>query len=286
MIRICKFITKMMVLTVISALFITPVLAVPLMPSSFYGMVKVNDQNVPDGTVIRALIDGEVYAEGYSLTYEGDSVYTLDVPSDDSDTTQVDGGRENDPVQFEIGGVLSDQTGNWESGTNVNLDLTASTDEDLTEPYPTPTPVPTQTPVTVDQSSTVPIGESESASDSMVSQPSLPDPTNTEYPTSTAILFVDPEQETSIVDDSASTQVVSILSSPIPGEENQPTQFSPINEQHSTASDSPVNLAVTKTDYFLWKIALGALAIPLIGVIVWIVARRGYNVRKPNGNQD
>src|SRR5512137_2051784 len=97
--------------SLIFSLFITlPALAVPPIPSSFYGTVKVNGANVPDGTVVQALIDGNVYAEALTQTYQADSVYSLNVLGDDTDTTVKDGGRQGDIVQFTIGGVLASQT--------------------------------------------------------------------------------------------------------------------------------------------------------------------------------
>ncbi len=80
-----------LIVLVVSLFVATPVLAIPPLPSSFYGSVKVNNANVPDGTVIQALIGGQVYAEGYTQTYQGNSVYALDVRGDDSGTTTVDG---------------------------------------------------------------------------------------------------------------------------------------------------------------------------------------------------
>jgi hypothetical protein len=133
-------------LSLLASLFISlPALAVPQLPASFYGKAKVNGSNVPDGTSIQALIDGQVYGETVSQTYEGDSVYALNVSGDDSDTTAKDGGREGDTIQFKIGGVLATQTGTWHSGTNVNLDLAVSSSEPIATPAPTSIPVPTQT---------------------------------------------------------------------------------------------------------------------------------------------
>ncbi len=122
-------------------------LAFPPLPSSFYGTVKVNGQNVPDGTVVRALIDGQAYAESRTQTYQGNSVYSVDVKGDDSDTPARDGGGADSLVAFEVGGVLAEQTGSWRSGTNVEINLTASTSGALAAPPPTLPPVPTQTPI-------------------------------------------------------------------------------------------------------------------------------------------
>jgi cell division septation protein DedD len=126
---------------------IVPVLAIPPLPSSFYGRVQVDADNVPDGTLVRALIDGQVCAREHTQTYQGHSVYSLDVPGDDPDTPTRDGGREGDVIQFEIGGVLADQTGVWHSGTNVERDLSAESAGSLATPQATPSPVSTQTPI-------------------------------------------------------------------------------------------------------------------------------------------
>jgi hypothetical protein len=122
----------------ISLFMARPALAVPPLPSSFYGTVKIDHANVPDGTLVKALINGQVYAQIKTLTYQGDSVYSLDVLGDDTDTTVVDGGVDGDTIVFMIGEEVADQTGIWKSGTNVNLDLTASTQA------PTVAPIPTQ----------------------------------------------------------------------------------------------------------------------------------------------
>jgi hypothetical protein len=110
-------------ISLISLAVVSPALAFPPLPSSFYGKVKVNGVNVPDGTIIHATINGKIYAETKTLTYQGDSVYTLDVLGDDTSTTAIEGGHEGDPVAFTIAGQPAIQTGTWKGGTNVNLDL-------------------------------------------------------------------------------------------------------------------------------------------------------------------
>jgi hypothetical protein len=143
--------------SLIASLFIClPVLAVPQIPSSFYGTVKVNGANVPDGTSVQALIDGTVYADVLTQTYQGDSVYALNVTGDDTDTTVKDGGREGDTVQFKIGGILASQTGVWHSGTNVVINLTASSTSPIATPVATLTPVPTQTAIPTLKPTTIP----------------------------------------------------------------------------------------------------------------------------------
>jgi hypothetical protein len=146
-----------MLIGMLASLFIyLPALAVPQIPSSFYGTVKVNGSNVPDGTSVQALIDGKVYADVLTQTYQGDSVYALNVTGDDTDTTVKDGGREGDTVQFKIGEVLASQTGVWHSGTNVTLNLTASSTSPIATPLATLTPVPTQTAIPTLKPTTIP----------------------------------------------------------------------------------------------------------------------------------
>jgi hypothetical protein len=96
---------------------------------------------------VRALIDGQAYAEARTQTYEGSSVYSVDVKGDDTDTPERDGGVEGSVVSFEVGGVLVEQKGSWRAGTNVELNLIGSTAGAL-EPPSAPRPsVPTQTPI-------------------------------------------------------------------------------------------------------------------------------------------
>ena len=72
--------------------------AVPPLPSSFYGTVKLDGANVPDGTVVSAWIRGVKYTETQTLTYLGDSVYAVRVPGDDLETPEVEGGVEGDTI--------------------------------------------------------------------------------------------------------------------------------------------------------------------------------------------
>jgi hypothetical protein len=105
------------------------VLAVPPLPSSFYGTVKVDEANVPVGTTVSAWINGAKYAEMTVLLYDGNTVYSLDVPGDDPETPSVEGGISGDPVVFYIGDQMADQTASWQSGTSVELDLAHSSGE-------------------------------------------------------------------------------------------------------------------------------------------------------------
>jgi hypothetical protein len=122
-------------------------LAIPSLPSSFYGTVKVNSASVPDGTLVQAIIAGKVVAFCQTQTYQGGSVYSLDIPGDDPGTPAVEGGREGDVIQFKLGGILATQTGTWHSATNINLNLSATSTSTAIPLVPTLTHVPTQTPI-------------------------------------------------------------------------------------------------------------------------------------------
>lgn len=123
----------------------TTVHAVPPLPSSFYGTVKMDGANVPDGTLVTAWIGGVQYGQGATFTYAAESWYNLDVKGDDTDQPGKDGGQEGDIVSFRVGSSDAPQTGVWHSGTSVMLNLTISGG-----PTPTPTATaslaPTETP--------------------------------------------------------------------------------------------------------------------------------------------
>jgi hypothetical protein len=101
--------------------------AVPPLPSSFYGTVKINGANVPPDTVVSAWINGVKYAETTVLLFSGDTVYSLNVPGDDPTTPGViEGGVQGETVSFFIGSGAALQSGTWQSGSNVQLNLSRS----------------------------------------------------------------------------------------------------------------------------------------------------------------
>jgi len=99
--------------------------APPPLPSSYYGAVTLNGENVPVGTQITAWINGVQYSSTGAILYQGSSVYSLDVPGDITGTTEIEGGRPNDVVVFKIGGVVASSAGVWQSGKNLSIDLAA-----------------------------------------------------------------------------------------------------------------------------------------------------------------
>ncbi|MBU0490235.1 MAG: hypothetical protein KKA73_22715 [Chloroflexi bacterium] len=111
---------------------VTPAWAIPPRPSGFWGTAQVSGQNVPDGTVVSAWINGTRYTATATLTWNGDSFYSIDVPGDDPDTPGIEGGHEGDTIIFKIGEQTTNQTGVWHEGSNVELNLTISSEPDIT----------------------------------------------------------------------------------------------------------------------------------------------------------
>ena len=67
------------------------------------------------------------YAQTTVSEYSGDTVYSLNVPGDDASTPGiVEGGVPGDIIVFHVGDLVADQTGTWQSGANVSLNLTAT----------------------------------------------------------------------------------------------------------------------------------------------------------------
>ena len=111
-------------LSVLLLSFISSVEAVPPLPSSFYGRAKINGGNIPEGTILKAVIDGDPYALAIVELIQGESVYSMDVPGDDSSTLNVmEGGKPGDTIQFLLGDNPARETGSWVSGTNLEMDL-------------------------------------------------------------------------------------------------------------------------------------------------------------------
>jgi hypothetical protein len=66
----------------------------PILPSSIYGTVLVNGAYVSDGTTISAWIGSSKYAEVGTFTFEAKSVYAIEIPADNSGTTEKECGAE------------------------------------------------------------------------------------------------------------------------------------------------------------------------------------------------
>ena len=146
-----KTIAAALALAGLALLPASPAFAFPPLPSSFYGDVQINGHSLPDGTRVVAIIGSAAYDSGQTQTYEGRSVYSIDIPGDDPDTSKREGGREGDTIQFQVGGIVMSQTAAWHSGTNVELNLSATSDAPPSTPVPTVEPTPTTPPTNTPQ---------------------------------------------------------------------------------------------------------------------------------------
>jgi len=87
----------------------------------FAGTIKLDGINVADGTIITATIEGVEYTTTTPTGY-GTSTYAIAIQPE-ADTYYADGTA----VYFKINAYAADQTGIWQAGQNIRLDLTAST---------------------------------------------------------------------------------------------------------------------------------------------------------------
>ena len=90
-------------------------------PCRFHGTVQLDGAGVPDGTVITVIVASDGYTTTTAETVYGPSTYAIKiVPS--AGTAYAEGTA----ITFMIGSYTADQTGSWEKGGNIELNLTAS----------------------------------------------------------------------------------------------------------------------------------------------------------------
>lgn len=114
--------------------------AQPSVPSSFYGSVTIDGQAAPDGTEVRALIDGvdctqAAPGERPAIRQGSATAYVVHVVHE----SQRPGcGREGKTVSFTIAGRPALQRGAWKAGPQ-QLDLSTGSPEIVPLPTFTPT---------------------------------------------------------------------------------------------------------------------------------------------------
>ncbi len=127
----------------------------PSLPARFYGAVTIDGLAAPAGTKIVARINGTMYATATTSLENSVAVYVIDVPGDNPGTSEIDGGRDGDIVNFIVGNAPTTQTGIWRFGGLNQLDLVAVTITPVTPVTPvTPTPSRSQ-PVSIPEPVTV-----------------------------------------------------------------------------------------------------------------------------------
>ena len=109
-------------LAIVSILLLIAVeraLGQPPLPSSFYGRVDLDGTDVSPGAAVSAWIDGIKFAETAALLYQGHSVYAINIPGDDAESSVIEGGVDGDVITFRVLGHPSPNTAVWHSATNV-----------------------------------------------------------------------------------------------------------------------------------------------------------------------
>ena len=103
--------------------------SVPQMPHRFYGYVTIAGEPAPDGTLIEARIAGITYAS--TTTVDGKYGYAeaFNVPADDPDTPEKEGGQAGDTIDFYVAGTYA---------TSYTFEYGAVTELNLTVAAPTP----------------------------------------------------------------------------------------------------------------------------------------------------
>ena len=142
MLRILKIFVPIVVLGLMAGLLPARLLlAQPPAPCAFWGDATATGTSVPSGLTITARVDG--VSDDLATSTTGSGTYGQEqafyVLGDDPSTEAKDGAVAGDTVHFYLGDVKADQTGTWQSGGNIELDLTFPS-------LPTPTPTPTATP--------------------------------------------------------------------------------------------------------------------------------------------
>jgi hypothetical protein len=117
--------------------------AQPTPPARFFGTATVNGQPAASGTAVQATIGGKVCGSG-SVSSGGS--YVVDVASG---TTEPGCGTNGATVSFTVGGAAASETGTWQQGAFIQLNLTAAaataTPSPTAAPTRTATPSPTRT---------------------------------------------------------------------------------------------------------------------------------------------
>jgi len=113
---------KLLALLAVVALVLFPAIAfaqaAPQLPCAFHGTVQVNGQNVADGTLITAKVG--TGNDTYTTTTT-DSAYRIVIEQPEGKN------YEGLTVTFMIGTATASQTGTWQPGGNVALNLTKGT---------------------------------------------------------------------------------------------------------------------------------------------------------------
>jgi hypothetical protein len=91
------------------------------LPMRLYGMVQLDGADVPAGTEVSAVIEGNTYTTTTPSIY-GSSTYSLQITAPAGVVYS-----EGTTITFVIDGYVADQTSMWVTGANLSFDISAST---------------------------------------------------------------------------------------------------------------------------------------------------------------
>jgi hypothetical protein len=92
-------------------------------PNRFFGSVKINGQDAPDGTVVEAYIGNTLCGSGSVQNRNNAEIYLVDVVG----AGQKAGcAKDGDTVKFKVAGLDAKETGKYATAEATHLDLTAS----------------------------------------------------------------------------------------------------------------------------------------------------------------
>lgn len=91
------------------------------LPCRFYGKVQIDGADVPGGTTVSAVIEGDIHTT-FTPSIYGTSTYALTIVP-----TEGLYYAEQTPITLLIGDLIADQTATWVTGGNFPLDLSAAT---------------------------------------------------------------------------------------------------------------------------------------------------------------
>lgn len=117
--------------------------AQPTPPTRFFGTVTLNGQPAPNGATVQARVGSNNCGTGSVTSAGSSSSYVVDVLSA---TTQPGCGTDGATVSFTVNGAPASQTGTFQTGAFVSLNLTAQAATPTPAPTASPTPVRTATP--------------------------------------------------------------------------------------------------------------------------------------------
>ena len=98
----------------------------PLLPSAFWGKVCAREGTLTEETPVTVWIGSNRVAQTKVMFKEDEPYYSLDVPPDDPQTPEVDGGMPEGTVRFKVGDLWATEQSTWHTGATTRCDLSAN----------------------------------------------------------------------------------------------------------------------------------------------------------------